>query len=510
MKLFKYTKFFLIGALIMAANQSCTDLEPEVFGEVLADNFYETEEEIISAMGDAYTKLYAFMNHGNYFSIQEVPSDEAAIPQRGTDWFDGGQWLRVHRHQYTPGEPVVDGVWNTCYGGVNACNRVISVMEGRDGLEPFISELRALRALYYYFLLDLYGNVPIIDTYDVPEDFRPANADRQEVFNFIESEIQAVIEDLPKTVDGSTYGRIHYYVAQTILAKLYLNAEVYTGTDRLDDAIAAADEVINSNIYSLESSYFNNFATENSGSTENIFVIPYDQVFATGFNLHHMTLHYESQKTFDFQEQPWNGYCSLQEFYNSFEEDDERITGGARGYGVLLTGTQRAADGTVLVDPGYDGDPDGEELVFTPEINELEPGCFRQAGARLSKYEYAQGATADLSNDFPMFRYADVLLMKAEALWRQNSGSADALALVNQIRERAGVEPFTELNADNLLAERGREMCFEAHRRTDLIRFDRYNDSWWEKPASDATKNIFPIPEGQINANPNLRQNPGY
>ncbi|MEL7340658.1 MAG: RagB/SusD family nutrient uptake outer membrane protein, partial [Bacteroidota bacterium] len=153
---------------------------------------------------------------------------------------------------------------------------------------------------------------------------------------------------------------------------------------------------------------------------------------------------------------------------------------------------------------------DGPPLTFTPSINELGPNARRQAGARIGKYEFALGATNNLSNDFPVYRYGDILLMKAEILWRQNNGSAEALDLVNEIRARAGAPAFASLDADNLLAERGREMAFETHRRTDLIRFDKYNDPWWEKDASDETKNIFPIPRGQIDANKNLTQNPGY
>jgi hypothetical protein len=139
----------------------------------------------------------------------------------------------------------------------------------------------------------------------------------------------------------------------------------------------------------------------------------------------------------------------------------------------------------------------------------LEPNCLRQAGVRVGKYEYENGATSNLSNDFPIFRYADILLTKAEAEHR-NGNSAAALPLVNMIRMRAGVAEFGALTEDDLLAERGREMFWEGWRRQDLIRFGKFGDTWFAKPASDATKQLFPIPENQINANPNLTQNPGY
>ena len=115
-----------------------------------------------------------------------------------------------------------------------------------------------------------------------------------------------------------------------------------------------------------------------------------------------------------------------------------------------------------------------------------------------------------MNNDFAIFRYADVLLMKAEARWRLNPGDGEALMLVNQIRARAGLEPFVTLTAENLLAERGREFFAEAMRRSDLIRFGKWGEPWWEKDASDPIREIFPIPEVQLQENPNLRQNPGY
>ena len=227
-----------------------------------------------------------------------------------------------------------------------------------------------------------------------------------------------------------------------------------------------------------------------------------------------MTLHYESQKTFNFNSQPWNGYTSLADFYNSFEDTDIRKTGGSRGYGVFLAGPQYDLNGARLVDLAdswyADGDTDGRNINYNPVLNALAPNAGRDAGARLSKYEYEINGTSEMSNDFVLFRYGEVVLNKAEALWRKSAGDAEALALVNMIRTRAGVAPFGALTADNFLAERGREFCFEMKRRTDLIRFGKWDDAWWEKPVSEAFKTLMPIPEAQIILNSNLVQNPGY
>jgi len=506
-------KILLVAIMGMVWLPSCSDLEPE-FTDVIPDTeYFVNEDAFISALGAAYTNLYSICNHAQLFSLQEVSSDEACVPHRGPDWEDGGQWLRTHRHDFFDGEGVFNNVWNWAYGGISNCNRVIQTFEENESDPSLIAELKVLRAYYYLVLLDVFGNVPLITSFDVPEDFKPTTVSRSEVYDFVEKEITDNQDLLSKAVDVSTYARMNYYAAQAMLVQLYLNAEVYNGAPAYQKAVDACDEIIDSGLYSMEPDYFNNFSINNEGSREFIFVIPYDAVNAPGFNLVQMTLHYESQKTFNTVEQPWNGYCSLADFYNSFEEDDIRINGdNSRDYGVLLAGPQFAADGTRLVDgaDAYYEDTDGREVTFNPELNELAPGAHRDGGARISKYEYESGSQQHMNNDFALYRYSEILMNKAEAMWRMNSGSQEALDLVNMIRTRAGVAPFASLTEDNLLAERGRELCFEAKRRTDLIRFDKWGDEWWEKGASEDFKKLMPIPADQLVLNTNLQQNPGY
>lgn len=511
----KNSKLILLFSLSLVIF-SCSDLEPEFKDVATSENFFENDAAFISALGAGYTNLYGIANHGTLFSLQEVSSDEAAIPVKGSDWEDGNQWVRTHRHQFSTGEGVFGNVWNFAYGGINTCNRLIATFESVDNPNSpaFIAELKVLRAFYYLQLLDVFGNVPLITSFDVPADFKPSTETRSKIYEFVESELKTQGALLSKEVSSATYARMNYYVAQAMLTQLYLNASEYKGSAELDKAIAAADEIINSGKYSLESNYFANFSVNNSGSKENIFVIPYDKVNAQGFNLPMMTLHYSSQETFKFTEQPWNGYTSLADFYNSFEDNDIRKTGGGRGYGVMLAGPQYSAGGKRLEDndPKWypDGDTDGNLVNFNPEINQLTPKAGRDAGARLSKYEYEIGGTNNMSNDFVLYRYSEIVMSKAEALWRKNAGDATALDLVNMVRSRAGISAFTSLTADNLLAERGRELCFEMKRRTDLIRFGKYDDAWWEKPVSEDFKKLMPIPAAQIALNPNLRQNDGY
>ncbi len=526
---------------------SCTDVTENVNNEVTSENFFRNDEEFISALGDAYGGLTSFGNHNSITSINEVAADAIVIAQKGADWEDGGIWLRHQRHTFTPSEGAINNAWNAMFGGVNNANRLIFQFErvveeggvSEEDAAAFIAELEALRAFYYYMLLDNFGNVPIVTSFeqDAAETTQPSSdfqQGRTAVFEFVESELLAAAE-LVDTDVSATQGRMNKWVVHMTLLKLYLNAEVYTGTPHWQEAVEQADIIINSGNYSLLSNYANNFSVDNAGAAEHIFTVPYDEVFLQGFNLHVMTNHILSQPAFDFGTQPWNGYQTEAAFYASFI-DTESNPGpqgevvGLDPAGTPTTGTLDERLDNFLVGPLLDlqgnqiedagvlsSDPNGPPITHTPYINELAPEGWRQAGARIAKYEMEIGLSgSNMNNDWVIFRYADVLLSKAEALWRMNPGDGEALALVNEIRTRAGVTPFDNLTAERMLAERGREFFYELMRRQDLIRFQgdegatQFNDSWWEKDQSDPYRNVFPIPQNQLEANPNLVQNPGY
>ncbi|WP_026945187.1 RagB/SusD family nutrient uptake outer membrane protein [Algoriphagus marincola] len=488
--------FLLIPATLMLG--SCWELDQEVLDGITQEEVNNSNNPVLIDVlkASAYSRIVgSWGGHNSIWSIYEVSSDEMAIPQKGADWEDGGLWLRAHRHTWQASDEAFNNSWAYCYTAIGEINNLI--VSYRD-VQALTAELRVLRALVYSWLIDSFGNVPIVTEDDL--EGNPTNNSRQEVFNFIEQSILENVDLLPKTDTKTT---LNYYSAHAILAKLYLNAEVYTGTARWADAEAAANVVINSGLYSLSSNFFSNFATRNGGSTENILTLPYDENNAGGFNLVQMTLHYSSQATYNLQEQPWNGYASLEEFYNSFDDNDVRKNS-------FLVGPQFAADGTRLIDISAEADdPDGQPLTFTPEINMLAPNAFRQAGVRVGKFEFASGAASSLSNDYPLFRLADMYLTKGEAAFRQGK-TGDALAAINMVRERAGMPAFTSLTLEDIYDERGREMFAEASRRTDQIRFGTWNDPWWEKGQSEPFRALFPIPLQQINANPSLVQNPGY
>ncbi len=559
-----FTKVILISLVLIAFNTvSCTNLDEELYSEVTPDNFFNNDEEFISALGAAYTQFRNYAS-GDPFALQEVSTDEMVVPTRGQDWDDGGMWRRLHLHSWTQEDPEMNGGWNFGFSGVNTANRLIYQFQSlvdngqveQSKADAFIAELQAVRGFFYWQLIDMYGNVPLVFDFANAEATPPTKP-RAEVFNAVVADLEAAVPKLSKSVDGTTYGRMNYYAGQTLLAKLYLNAGVYTGTPMWNKVITACDEVINSGKYSLESNYFANFNVDDASSSEFIFAIPYDQVFFRGFNLAVRTLHYGSQQTYNLTAQPWNGFCTLEEFYNSYDSTDLRkgdvgtVDGPATKRGNFIAGYQYKADGkTMVTDDGFEapqpdrqpapllGDPDGAPLNFgnmfsdQPQINELGPQAYRQSGVRIGKWEIAMGSDpANMSNDYAVFRYADVLLMKAEALWRTGD-EAGALVLVNQIRQRAGIADLTTLDGPlsfdmdggvvpggELFNEIGREMFAENHRRQDLIRWGFFTDvDKWVLPfynpgdvlTTDPYTTLYPIHKNKLDANPNLQQNPGY
>ena len=522
----------LLGVFVIA--YSCTDLEETLVGEITA----EVSTAGIGGGGGGggasdvlagpFSKLRSgTANHGSYFSVQGVSSDEMAVTQKGGDWYDGGIWLDMHRHTYTPANGAFNNTWNDMYGAINECNTQLAA-SGISANQT--AQLKALRAYFYFRLLDVYGRVKVVTSpgSDAPQ------SDRTTVFNFVESElleslgIAAVTSgmDLSSsnlTLDDDKY-RINRYAALGILAKLYLNADVYTGTDRYQEAYDAADYIINNGPYILCDAgcavqnlgqrpgtddpdnlegYAAIFGANNENNPEIIWSVDYNEVTGGGMNFHHMTLHYSSQFTYNFTSQPWNGYVALEEFYNSYEATDKRKANN------FITGVQLDYGGSTIVDYSDPGDP---VLNYTPSVNELEPNAQRDGGVRLGKFSFKQFARNDLDNDYPIVRLGDVYLLRGEAKARQSGSWADALGDVNAIRSRAGIANLSSIDADSFLEERGREMFMESSRRRDLIRFGKWGDAWWEKAGGQQDYlEIMPIPTEALNASGgSLTQNPGY
>lgn len=526
---------------------SCTNLDQHVYSVVPQDNFWQTPEQIQAGIAPGYQALTAIPD-GNVFSLNETTSDEQVIPTRGGDWYDGGKWQALWQHTWTPTTTTINDAWNDLYNGVGrvnfALNSLDNLKEKPDNIANIIAELKVLRAYFYYWAMDLYGNIPLVTSFNTNPD-SVTNSTRDAAFKFIEKEIKDNIDLLPANVDASTYGRMTKWAAFSLLAKLYLNAQVYTGQARWADCLKACDSVINAGVYSLSPGYFDNFSPNNESSVENIFVVPFDKINIGGNNWENQTLHYQNQINFRLSGGTWNGYCAAEGFYKLFDTSSVYSAKGGNIYrtfidqrsGQWLIGQQFSTPYTYPPDKNvlYEAsDPSlkltdigtGLDLVLTPKVEKLSnpASSFRLAGVRNIKYFPEAGTAGNQSNDMVLFRYADILLMKAECEVRLNQNTADALNLVNQVRERAyngsASHDWTlaNLTLDNILNERGRELAWELWRRQDLIRYEIAGGKPYFGAARvpdksqdpDGHYRIFPIPAQQISANPNLKQNPGY
>lgn len=492
---------------------SCTELEPKLYSELTPDTKFTSDDASLGALLQNYTNLDRYVNDA-IWPMQELTSETSVAPAKFGPWDDGGVWARLHRHEWQSTFFVFNNAWDMGFAGIAGCNRTIDELTVREGQDEAIAEMRALRTVFYWLMIDLFGDVPLEKSF-VNGKPNPSRVPRVQVYQFIVDELNEIIDSglLSDDNGGSYYGRMNKWSALALLTKVYLNAGTYSGTPQWALAAETAKKIIDDGPFALTTDYFSNFAVENRGSQENIFVIPYDKFDVNGanFNMHMRTLHPLNRLTYNFTDGPWNGFTALEEFYKSYDVNDKRKE-------MFIIGQQYSASGDPLQDPNgaievdSDGDPepDGPPLIFTPFINELTPKAFSQSGARIGKFEFESGISVSAQNDFPIFRFADVLLMRAEAIWRLDNANSEAVTLVGQIRERAGLDKIDPLTETGLYHEILRELAFEAHARPTMIRFGTFDDARWEKGASDVTKSIFPIPEAQRNGNPNLGQNPGY
>ncbi|QGY44801.1 RagB/SusD family nutrient uptake outer membrane protein [Maribellus comscasis] len=516
----------ILGLILILITSSCFNLDEEVYSEVLEETFTATEEDVVALMASGYTPLRYIMGWQGLFDVQEEPGDVIITPTRPNGWDDGGTYKRMHFHTWDNEQWQPRNTWLTAYEAINNINRVMLQLE--EGSLPvtdeqvlaFSSELRALRALWYSILCDTHGNIPLVITYsdDVPEQ-----STRSEVYNFIIDELTEVIPNLTETVDKSTYGRITQWGAYQLLARMYLNAEVYNGAAEWEKCIEACNKIIGSGNYTLESDYKDVFKVDNEDSKEIVFAIPFDNIYGTGWNAHMKMLLPDHRFVFNMTAQPWGGSSANPQFINSYNPDDKRFDA------TWLHGDQISAiDGSVV-------------LTLVNKMPSIY-GCEFEEGFRVGKYEIEEGCQYYMSNDLPYFRYADVLMMKAECLLRTGK-SDEAATLVTEIRERSFDDPAeaavtgaelegnttiqygtlaedgsiddpgdqTPVQYGRFLDELGWEFAAEFRRRTDMIRFGVYQTkSWYNHTPKGEYTALFPIGLEELNTNPNLVQNPGY
>ena len=474
------------------------------------------------------------------YDLQTFGSDEAMIPTRGTDWYDGGIWQELYRHDWTPGHPMLGNAWSYLYKVITLCNRSLELLESHQHLldevqyVEYTAEVRALRAIYYWYLMDLFGRIPIITTSKTSLS-QLEQMPRSQIFKFVCTELQQVCPNLHyenSARPGDYYGRVTYHVACFVLAKLMLNAEVYldnnwTDGDHPDGSaltISVNGETMNAweatiyycnqlenADYELEELYSSNFEVHNENSNENIWVIPMDKdLYYNEMQYFFRSWHYRHAAAYGFTGE--NGACAtkrtLEIFkYGTWSEDPRFLLNYYDG--IVFDNDRKIVR-----------DRNGEVFEYKPwevELDLSDSPYLETAGARMNKYVVDRNATKNgklMDNDIVLFRLADVLLMHAEALLR-NGQTEEGQDYFNAVRGRVDA-PEKPLTLQNLLDERLLELCWEGWRRQDLIRFGQYEsifmgDQWDAKvDERDRHTTVFPIPGGMINFNPNLTQNPGY
>ena len=302
----------LIFFLTIITLASCLDLSDELYDRLTSEIYPENEIQGATITTPVYKPMQDFLDWGGWWFCQEVTGDAVVFPTRHTDWDDGGKWRVLHQHTWTNTTEAVEAMWSRFYNGIGQTNQLIESLEpgaAEPSVALTIAKLKIMRGYYYYLLIDNYGDVPYVTTFATAEE-NPLKVARKDIWQNIVNEIEesAVLLPAGKAKNAVTKG-----MAYSLLTKLYLNAEVYTGTAHWDKAEQYADSVLILG-YNLEGNPLGPFITENQNSSENIFTIPYDEDTYTGFNLHMRTLHYASNQTFDMTAGPWNGCAVVEDF----------------------------------------------------------------------------------------------------------------------------------------------------------------------------------------------------
>lgn len=469
------------------------------------------------------------------YDYNTLTTDEAMIPIRGGDWYDGGLWENMYKHQWNANDIYFYNVWKYLFKVIVLSNQSLSIIDSHRNLlsdqqaSAFSAEVRAIRALFYYYAMDMFGRIPIVTSYNVKLKQVVQN-ERSEVFRFIFNELQAVaplLADEHSNIRGDYYGRVTRPVANFLLAKLALNAEVYTVDNWTSGSRQNGKNIffhvngerknawetciwyceqLRQEGYELENDYASNFAVHNESSKENIFTIPLDKnLYPNEYHYLFRSRHYQHGGAYGGASE--NGTCATISTVKAYGYATDHVDN--RFY------TNFYAD-TVFVDGKKVYLDNGEPLVYRPlelKLN-LSASPYKQtAGARVAKYEVDRTAYSDgrqVDNDIVLFRYGDALLMESEAKVRNGE---DGSVELNAIRQRVGM-PLVEANLDNILKERLLELVWEGWRRQDLIRFDKFTKAYDQRTPIDGEETgfttVFPIPQKCLDLNKSYKQNYGY
>jgi hypothetical protein len=521
----KWKALALAGAFLLAATAGCTDTTVEPTSTITEANVFNDPGSYQAFLAKIYAGLAVSGQQGpagqpdiqgidegfsQYLRLlweaEELPTDEAVIA-----WNDIGL-PPMNTQLWDRNNSFVVAMYYRIYFQVAMANEFLRettdeklaargvTPELKAQIQQYRAEARFLRALSYWHGIDFFGNIPLVTEDDPVGATPPKQSTRVDVYNYIVSELKDIQGQLPQP-GPSTYGRATGPAASMLLAELYLNAEVYTGTADYADALAAAQDVIGSNAYSLDPKYQNMFLADNNKSPEIIFAITQDgtrtQTYGGVTFLIHASIGGSMVASNYGVDGGWVGLRLKPEAYNFYSSGDKRSS-------YFYTAGQTVAVSNIS---------DFTKGIAAPKFQNVT-----STGAPGSN-------AAFVDTDFPVFRLAGAYLIYAEAVLRGGGGSMDqALTYVNAIRERAyggtaGDITMAQLTLPFILAERGRELLWEAHRRTDLIRFGEFTggDYVWSwkggteaGTATESFRDLYPLPASEIVANPNLVQNPGY
>ena len=514
MKKNKYILLLALSATFLLSN--CTNLDEEQLSQLRSNEYPSIENPLTFKLLvlESVVHLRQFTGNQRYWLMLEGGTDECVIPTRGSGWGDGNQWRDLHKHEWTKAHPKFKDMWNWAYAGVAMTNRglfKLKVLEDSPVKANYQGQIRAMRALYYFLLMDSFGNIPLVTSFE--DASAPSTKKRAEVFSFLESELKEISKDIAPDVNPGTYGLPTKWFAHFLLSKLYLNAEVYAGKNEYAKALEQLDIIIDGGKYQLATNYLSTFLPTNGPQDkETIFTIVNEANAQGQLNFQIRFLPGGSPRAFGVKAGGWGGHATLPEFYNMFKDPTDQRNK------QWLVGKIAEPDGTPIMNGTSQMDIINElRWGIADPANPFNVGGDQSTengtvqGVRSVKYRpdpnFATGQQF-MNNDYVMFRYADVILMKAEALLRLGQG--DPLALVNTLRATRTAKPRTALTLDDLLEERGLEFAYEHWRRNDLIRFGKWEGSWGLKTNSDPTRRLFPIPQDVLAVNPNLVQNPGY
>jgi starch-binding outer membrane protein, SusD/RagB family len=521
----------VVAALLLLAAAGCTDLTVEPQSTVTESNIFNDPSSYLAFIAREYAGLAVSGQQGPaglpdisgidegfsqylrlYWETQELPTDEAVIA-----WNDIGL-PEMNTQTWTSQSRMVVAMYYRIYFQAVFANEFLrqttdAKLTARGNVPPSLrtqirqyrAEARFLRALSYWHGIDLFGDIPLVTESDLIGGPPPQQSTRTDVYNYIVSELTAVKDSLPPP-GPSTYGRATAPAVDMLLAELYLNAGVYTGTPHYTDALTAAAAVINSGTYSLDPSYRHLFQADNNTSPEIIFAITQD-----------------GKRTQTYGGVTFLAHASCG---GSMSNSSYGINGCWWGLRIKPQADSFYAAGDNRPAYFYTS---GQTVAVT-SIGDFTKGIAAPKFQNVTSTGAPPSDSAFVDTDFPVFRLGEAYLIYAEAVLRGGGGTrAQALTYVNALRERAyggtsGDITDAELTLPFILAERGRELLWEAHRRTDLIRYGLFTGGtylWaWKGQdpngtnsagiATDPHLNLYPLPYSEVVANPNLKQNPGY